>query len=180
MSKTTALKTRLIIMNFLQFAVWGSWLISLGAYLGGTLQFTGIQIGGFFATIKDSIAIYAYTYGSVADKWIPAGLGLCSATSFAGSIYDLSASQTSYTGLYTFILLSVCFYMPTLGLTNAVAYSKLGEAGLDSVKHFPPIRVFGTIGYCGNARGGLDWLQGDQYLDCTYRRSSLSCWPSIC
>lgn len=134
-------------MNFLQFAVWGAWLISLGAYLGGTLLFTGIQIGSFFATMGIASLFMPTLVGIVADKWIPAERLIVLCHLFAGVLMMFAASQTSYTGLYTLILLSVCFYMPTLGLTNAVAFSKLGSAGLDSVKHFPPIRVFGTIGF---------------------------------
>lgn len=150
------LKVRLIIMNFLQFAVWGAWLISLGAYLGGTLQFTGLQIGSFFATMGIASIFMPTLMGIVADKWIPAERLIALCHLFAGVLMVYAAQRTDYTGLYTFILLNVCFYMPTLGLTNAVAYSKLSEAGLDSVKHFPPIRVFGTIGFIV-AMLAVDW-----------------------
>lgn len=142
-----ALKLRLIIMNFLQFAVWGAWLISLGAYLGGTLHFTGLQIGSFFATMGIASIFMPTLMGIVADKWIPAERLIALCHLFAGVLMIYAAQRVDYAGLYSFILLSVCFYMPTLGLTNSVAYSKLGEANLDAVKHFPPIRVFGTIGF---------------------------------
>lgn len=141
------LKLRLIVMNFLQFAVWGAWLISLGAYLGGTLQFTGVQIGSFFATMGIASIFMPTLMGIVADRWIPAERLIALCHLFAGVLMIYAAQRVDYAGLYTFVLLSVCFYMPTLGLTNSVAYSKLGEAGLDAVKHFPPIRVFGTIGF---------------------------------
>lgn len=142
-----ALKLRLIVMNFLQFAVWGAWLISLGAYLGGTLHFTGLQIGSFFATMGIASIFMPTLMGIVADKWIPAERLIALCHLFAGVLMIYAAQRVDYAGLYSFILLSVCFYMPTLGLTNSVAYSKLGEAKLDAVKHFPPIRVFGTIGF---------------------------------
>lgn len=149
--KTTSgvegVKFRLILMNFLEFAVWGAWLISLGAYLGGTLQFTGIQIGSFFATMGIAALFMPTLMGIVADKWIPAERLIAICHLFAGVMMIYAAQRVDYTGLYTFILLSVFFYMPTLGLTNAVAYSKLNAASLDTVKHFPPIRVFGTIGF---------------------------------
>lgn len=141
------LKIRLIIMNFLQFAVWGAWLISLGAYLGGTLHFSGIQIGSFFATMGIASIFMPTLMGIVADRWIPAERLIALCHLFAGVLMIYATQRVDYAGLYAFVLLSVCFYMPTLGLTNSVAYSKLGEAGLDSVKHFPPIRVFGTVGF---------------------------------
>lgn len=154
MDHTTTKKTgaggvtlQLIAMNFLQFAVWGAWLISLGAYLGGTLQFSGIQIGSFFATMGIAALFMPTLMGIIADKWIPAERLVAICHLFAGVLMVYAAQRVDYFGLYTFVLLSVCFYMPTLGLTNAVAYSKLNEANLDTVKHFPPIRVFGTIGF---------------------------------
>lgn len=147
MSQATTIKLRLIVMNFLQFAVWGSWLISLGAYLGGTLQFTGTQIGSFFATMGIASLITPALFGIIADKWIPDERLISFSHIFAGGLMLLAAYQTDYFSLYTCVLLSVFFYMPTLGLTNAVAYNMLNKAGLDTVKHFPPIRVFGTIGF---------------------------------
>ena len=141
------IKLRLIVMNFLQFAVWGSWLISLGAYLGGTLQFSGTQIGSFFATMGIASLITPAIFGIIADKWIPDERLISFSHIISGGLMLMAARQTDYFSLYTCILLSVFFYMPTLGLTNAVAYNMLNKAGLDTVKHFPPIRVFGTIGF---------------------------------
>lgn len=146
-TESRGVKLQLIAMNFLQFAVWGAWLISLGAYLGGTLQFSGIQIGSFFATMGIAALFMPTLVGIIADKWIPAERLIALCHLFAGVLMIYAAQRVDYIGLYTFVLLSVCFYMPTLGLTNAVAYSKLNEAKLDTVKHFPPIRVFGTIGF---------------------------------
>ena len=143
----TQIKLRLIVMNFLQFAVWGSWLISLGAYLGGTLQFSGTQIGSFFATMGIASLITPALFGIIADKWIPDERLISFSHIISGGLMLMAARQTDYFSLYTCILLSVFFYMPTLGLTNAVAYNMLNKAGLDTVKHFPPIRVFGTIGF---------------------------------
>ncbi len=151
------LKFKLIVMNFLQFAVWGSWLISLGAYLGGTLHFSGIQIGSFFATMGIASIFMPTLMGIIADKWIAPErlISLCHLV--AGAFMFWAAQQIDYGSLYALILLSVCFYMPTLGLTNAVAYSKLTANGLDTVKHFPPIRVFGTIGFIV-AMLVVDWV----------------------
>jgi NHS family xanthosine MFS transporter len=132
------IKIRLIVMNFLQYAVWGAWLISLGAYLGGGLKFSGVQIGSFFATMGIASLFMPGVMGIIADRWIPAQklLGLCHL--IAGLFLFLAAPQTEYAPLYTFVLLSVMFYMPTIALSNSVAYTSLSSKGYDTVRTFPP------------------------------------------
>ena len=139
------LKLRLILMNFLQYAIWGTWLISLGAYLGGQLGFTGVQIGSFFATMGIASLFMPGVLGVIADRFIPAEklLGICHI--LGAAFLFLAAPQTEYASLYTFVLLAVFFYMPTIALSNAVAYNALEKNGYDTVKAFPPIRVWGTV-----------------------------------
>ena len=86
------IKFRLIVMNFLQYAIWGSWLISLGAYLGGGLDFTGLQIGSFFATMGIASLFMPAVMGIIADRWIPAQklLGICHLISGAFLVAALS------------------------------------------------------------------------------------------
>lgn len=141
------LKLRLIFMNFLQYAIWGAWLISLGAYLGGNLGFTGVQIGSFFATMGIASLFMPALLGIVADRFIPAErlLGICHL--LGAAFLFLAAPQTEYAMLYTYLLLAVFFYMPTIALSNAVAYNALEKSNLDIVKTFPPIRVWGTVGF---------------------------------
>ncbi len=142
-----SVKFRLIIMNFLQYFIWGSWLISFGSYVGNNLGFDGVQIGSFFATMGIASLFMPGLMGIVADKWIPAQklLGICH---LLGAVFLIAASfQTEYGILYTLMLLSVMFYMPTLALSNSVAYNALEKDGLDIVKDFPPIRVWGTVGF---------------------------------
>ena len=142
-----SIKIRLTIMNFLQYAIWGSWLISLGAYLGGELNFSGKQIGSFFATMGIASLFMPALMGIIADRWVQAQrlLGICHL--IAGTFMIIAAPQTGYAPLYALILCSVLFYMPTISLSNSVAYSSLSKANLDTVKHFPPIRVWGTVGF---------------------------------
>ena len=141
------LKLRLIIMNFLQYAIWGAWLISLGAYLGGQLGFTGVQIGSFFATMGIASLFMPGLLGVVADRFIPAEklMGVCHL--LGATFLFMAAPQTEYVKLYTYILLAVFFYMPTIALSNSVAYNALEKGGFDTVKAFPPIRVWGTVGF---------------------------------
>ncbi|MEG2150268.1 MAG: nucleoside permease [Bacteroidaceae bacterium] len=142
-----SIKFRLIIMNFLQYAIWGAWLISLGAYLGGGLHFSGLQIGSFFATMGIASLFMPAIMGVIADRWVPAQklLGICHL--IAAMFMVAAASQSAYGPLYSLILCSVMFYMPTISLSNSVAYNALEKAGLDTVKAFPPIRVWGTVGF---------------------------------
>lgn len=141
------LKLRLTLMSFLQYAIWGSWLISLGAYLGGGLHFSGFQIGSFFATMGIASLFMPAIMGIIADRWIPAQkvLGICHI--LAAAFLIAAAPQTQYGTLYPLVLLSVMFYMPTIALSNSVAYNALSLNGYDTVKAFPPIRVWGTVGF---------------------------------
>jgi NHS family xanthosine MFS transporter len=134
-------------MNFLQFFIWGAWLISFGSYVGNTLHFDGVQIGSFFATMGIASLFMPALLGIIADRWIPAQklYGICH---LLGAILLIAASfQTSYVPLYVLMLASVMVYMPTLALSYTVAYNALAKAKMDVVKDFPPIRVWGTIGF---------------------------------
>ena len=141
------IKFRLIVMNFLQYAVWGSWLISLGAYLGGTLKFSSPEIGSFFATMGIASLFMPIVMGVIADRWVQAQRLLGVSHIIAAALMIVAANQTTYDSLYPMILLSVMFYMPTIALSNTVAYNALNKANLDTVKAFPPIRVWGTVGF---------------------------------
>ena len=138
-------------MNFLQFAVWGAYLTSMGNYLGNAGL--GANIGVFYS-IQGVVSIFMPALmGIVADRWIPAQklLGIChgiaGALMIAAGWYGLTTDTVQFSTLFTLYSLSVAFYMPTLALSNSVAYNALDKAGLDTVKAFPPIRVFGTIGF---------------------------------
>lgn len=147
------MKLRLIIMNFLEFAVWGSYLTSMGAYLANTGL--GTDIGNYYA-LQGIVSIFMPALmGIVADRWVPAQklLSLCHLLAavfmLLAAYIGLSAGPEGANGaaLFGAYAMSVAFYMPTLALSNSVAYNALDKAGLDSVKAFPPIRVFGTVGF---------------------------------
>jgi len=141
---------KLILMNFLEFAVWGAYLTSMGTYLAGAGF--GSIIGWFYA-VQGVVSIFMPALmGIVADRWIPAQrlLGLCHLLAglfmVGAGVYGLS-DGANISLLFTLYALSVAFYMPTLALSNSVAFNALTKAGLDTVKDFPPIRVFGTVGF---------------------------------
>lgn len=145
------LKIRLIIMNFLQYAVWGAYLTSMGRYLAGAGMAENI---GWFYAMQGVVSIFMPALaGIVADRWMPAQkvLSLChgvaGAAMLAAGMYGLSTATPEFATLFTLYSVSVAFFMPTIALSNSVAYSALEGAGMDTVKHFPPIRVFGTVGF---------------------------------
>ena len=141
------IKQRLILLNFLQFFIWGSWLISLGGYMIATLKFTGGQVGSIYATMGIASLFMPALMGIVADRWINAErvLGMCH---IAGAIMLFWASTVSDpTLLYWIMLFNAMAYMPTIALNNTVSYIILEQKGFKVVKDFPPIRVWGTIGF---------------------------------
>jgi len=146
-----AIKMRLIGLNFLEFAVWGAYLTSLGAYLARVGLSANIAL--FYATQGIVSLFMPAIIGIIADRWVPAQrmLGVCHLFAggfmLAAGFYGLSQPEPELVILYSLYTASVAFFMPTIGLANSVAYTVLEKAGLDTVKHFPPIRIFGTIGF---------------------------------
>jgi len=141
------IKTRLIIMNFLQFFVWGCWLISLSGYLINTLGFSGFQVGSIYATAGIASLFMPGLLGIVADRWFNAEkvLGVCHL--IGAALFLWASTITNYDVLYWIMLFYAMAYMPTIALNNSVAYHLLEKRGHDVVKEFPPIRVWGTIGF---------------------------------
>ena len=148
------MKFRLIGMSFLQFAVWGAYLISMGTYLFSAGM--GDKIGYFYA-MQGVVALFMPALmGMVADRWIPAQklLAGCHALSalFKVAMGYVALSATGavadeYPTLIWLYALSVAFFMPTLALSNSVSYTALESVKHDPIKAFPPIRVFGTVGF---------------------------------
>ncbi|MDP2454559.1 MULTISPECIES: MFS transporter [unclassified Kaistella] len=146
------LKLRLTVLSFLQFAVWGAYLTSMGNYLGSVGL--GSKIGLFYATQGIVSIFMPAIMGIVADRWVQAQklLGICHflAASFliAAGYYGMTAgADVEFSKLFTLYSLSVMFYMPTIALSNSVAYALLVKNNFDTIKAFPPIRTFGTIGF---------------------------------
>lgn len=146
------IKFRLIVMNFLIFASWGAYLCSLGVYLGRVGL--GDSIGTFFATQGIVSLFMPALMGIVADRWIPAQklLGICHLLSalfigLAGYVGFKYGADITFGKIFPYYTLSVAFFMPTIALGNSVSYNALSLAGLDNVKVFPKIRIFGTIGF---------------------------------
>lgn len=141
------LKLQLKTLSFLQFFLWGSWLNTFGSYMFITLHFKGEDIGAVYSTLGIAAVITSTLFGIVADKWISAKW-VYAACHFIGAIMlFIAAKVTTPSAMFTVILLNSLVYMPTLGLSNTISYYRLQNAGLDIVAAFPPIRIWGTIGF---------------------------------
>ena len=144
-------KFKLSLLGFLEFAIWGSYLTSMGSFLAesGFAE----QIGWFYA-MQGIVSLFMPSLiGIIADRWIQAQkmLSICHLLGglFMGSagLYCLFTHDIQLAPLFTLYSLSVAFFMPTIGLNNSVAFNALTKVGLDTVKAFPPIRIWGTIGF---------------------------------
>ncbi|MBO7068473.1 MAG: MFS transporter [Bacteroidaceae bacterium] len=146
------IKFRLTLLNFLEFAVWGAYLTSMGTYLAGVGL--GSHIGWFYS-VQGIVSIFMPALmGILADRWMEGQrvLSLCHTLAgifmIAASCYGFQAgANPDFSTLFSLYTLSVAFFMPTIALSYSVAYSALEKAGLDTVKAFPPIRVWGTVGF---------------------------------
>ena len=169
-----SIKNRLSVMNFLEFAVWGAYLTCMSNYLGRAGM--GAEIAWFYA-IQGIVSIFMPTLmGIVADRFVQPQrlLGIChlvAGLAMFGLVWmGMSAAEPAKGLFMTVYTISVAFYMPTLALSNTVAFNSLRGAGLDTVKDFPPIRVLGTVGFivtmwCVNCltldNGSLGWTFGE-------------------
>ena len=141
------IKNRLTLMSFLQFFVWGAWLITVGNYWFGTKQWSGAEFGAIFSTLGLSSIIMPAFIGIMADRWV-------SAEKLYGILHVLGGLALCYipqvdnpATFYWVIFGAMLCYMPTISLSNSVAYTILKNNDYDVVKVFPPIRVWGTIGF---------------------------------
>ena len=141
------IKNRLISMSFLQFFVWGAWLITIANYWFGTKNWDGTQFGLVFGTMGIASLFMPTLTGIIADRWVNAEklYGILHIL-YAGVLFYMPQVTAPTTFIYI-MLLAMCFYMPTISLSNSISYTALKLNNKDVIKDFPPIRVFGTIGF---------------------------------
>jgi NHS family xanthosine MFS transporter len=142
-----SIKNRLTLMSFVQFFVWGAWLITVGNYWFATKQWTGAEFGAIFSTLGLSSIIMPALTGIIADKWM-------NAEKLYGILHILSGLILCYipqvdnpNTFFWVIFMAMLCYMPTISLSNSIAYTILKNNKFDVIKVFPPIRVWGTIGF---------------------------------
>ncbi len=141
------LKFRLTVMSFFQFFVWGAWLITIATYFFGNNMGTGIQFGAIFSTLALSSLFMPAITGIIADKWINAERLYGLLHILYGAILFYVPQVKDADTLYYVIFAAMICYMPTISLSNSISYTILKNNNFDVVKVFPPIRVWGTIGF---------------------------------
>ena len=141
------IKFRLTLLSFLQFFVWGAWLITIANYWFGTKQWDGTKFGAVFSTMGIASVFMPTLVGIIADRWINAEriYGILHIL-YAAVLFYLPQVTTPDT-FFVVMLLAMVFYMPTIALANSISYTLLKNNNYDVVKDFPPIRVWGTVGF---------------------------------
>ncbi len=141
------IKFRLTMLSFFQYFVWGAWLITIANYWFGTKHWDGTKFGAVFSTMGIASVFMPTIIGIIADRWINAEkiYGILHIF-YAGVLFYLP-QVTSPENFFVVMLLAMIFYMPTIALANSISYTLLKDHHYDVVKDFPPIRVWGTIGF---------------------------------
>ncbi|MFV5698888.1 nucleoside permease [Flavobacterium sp. ZT3R17] len=141
------IKNRLVLMNFLQFFIWGSWLLTIGAYWFNNKHWSGTEFGIIFSTMGISSVFMPALTGIISDRFINAEK-LYGLLHFFGAVALFYLPQVNNpTTFFWVMLVNMFFYMPTISLSITVAYNALIAKDMDVVKDYPPIRIWGTIGF---------------------------------
>ena len=141
------LKPRIALLQFLQFFAWGSWLITIGIYCLSTRQWSASQFGAIYSTTGIAALFMPAIAGIIADRWI-------NAERLYGALHFACAACmccVPFIGdpatLFWVMLLDMCLYMPTISLVFSISYTVMEDAGMDIIREYPPLRVFGTMGF---------------------------------
>jgi len=141
------IKTRLVLLNFLQFFIWGSWLLTIGKYCDNTMHWSYTEFGAIFSTMGIASLLMPALAGIIADRWVNAERLYGAFHIIAAIILFTVPAIKDPTIMFWVMLLNMMFYMPTISLSITVAYTSLEKKNMDIIKEYPPIRVWGTIGF---------------------------------
>ena len=141
------IKLRLIVVNFLEFFMWGAYLITFGAYAFNTLHFTGSQIGAIYATMGISSIFMPGLTGIIADRWLGVKYTYAICHVIGAVSLFMVTQETEYSKIYVLMLINFLAYMPTISLNYSLNYQVLENYGYNTVIHFPKVRVWGTVGF---------------------------------
>ena len=147
MSNKRQLALRLTLANFLQFYIWGAWLITIGRYWFENRGWSGTSFGAIFSTMGIAALFMPALMGIVADRWINAERLYGILHILGAVLLCLLPGADDPQQFFWLILATMICYMPTISLAIAVAYNALKSEGLDVIRDYPPIRVWGTVGF---------------------------------
>jgi nucleoside transporter len=149
----TFLKTRLSVMMFVQYVIWGAWYVTINTYLTSTLKFSGTEAGAVFGTTAIASLVAPFIVGLLADRWFATERLMATLYLLCAAFLLLATQVTTFVPMFT-VMLAVCLcYFPTIALTNAITMQQVSDPGSD----FPRIRMLGTIGWIaiGLVVGGM-------------------------
>jgi len=142
-----SLKYRLTLLSFLQFFIWGAWLITIGGYWFQNKGWSGTEFGAIFSTMGIASLFMPALAGVIVDRWVNAEKLLGSFHLMGAIALFLLPQMTTPASMISLMLVNMMFYMPTISLSITVSYSAMKKANMDVVKNYPPIRVWGTVGF---------------------------------
>ncbi|MAS29833.1 MAG: MFS transporter [Flavobacteriaceae bacterium] len=149
------IRTKLSVMMFLEFFIWGGWFVTMGTFLSQSFNATGLQLANAYETQSIGAIIAPFIIGLIADRYFSAQKILGFLHLIGAFLLYMAGSSNEFSSFYPFVLFYMILYMPTLALVNSVAFRQMR----DPSKEFPPIRVFGTVGWiiAGLVIGFLGW-----------------------
>ena len=146
---------QLSLMMFLEYFIWGSWYVTMSTYMGNNLHSSGIQIGAAYSALAIATMISPFIVGLIADRFFAAQRIMGVLHLLGAALLFLATTVTLNGPFYWIILVYSLLYMPTIALSNSIAFNQMSDPG----KQFPWIRVFGTLGWivAGLLIGKLQW-----------------------
>jgi nucleoside transporter len=165
------IKFQLSSMMFLEFFIWGGWFVTMGTFLSQSFNASGSELAQAYETQSIGAIIAPFIIGLIADRYFSAQKILGFLHLSGALLLYLAGSSANFVSFYPFILLYMILYMPTLALVNSVAFRQMK----DPSKEFPPIRVFGTVGWiiAGLIIGYLGW-ESKELLENTFYVTALA------
>ncbi len=170
-----SLKIRIALMQFLQFVAWGSWLITMGTYTIHTKHWSASEFGLIMSTGGIAAIFMPTIAGIVADRWINSEK-LYGILQIGCAICMLFIPQVDNPNkMFWLMLINMCFYMPTIPLVFSISYSVMENAGMNIIKEYPPLRIFGTLGFAAGM-----WMTSLSGLETSSWQFYISAFASTC